>query len=509
MKKLNYPPDITTTNTEGVTKNALETSQYEEIPLSEEELKARAQKASAEGAKVVQLRQEAVEGAAEQTTAEKENDGTVFQLHNKDKKVFSLVSNAKTALTKAMAFIGLFAATQGNAQNNTKVTEKNLQAKEIQATGEQRIVSKGGGTERERFTPTGAVSYEKGLRPYLKANTIEGGITPTGKSNSFENNKYGLTMEDLYEIGARFRISTANNKSFQRGIYKKVMEIDPTVIDAMWEEYGETAAGEYDDGDLGGRTLFLSNFLKQIPPPQIQPEPIPDSIPGTDIDTLPSLEKPKPTLETADNIKVFFDLSSSMNDDKKQMADEIKSIDQIKPFQIIGFAETAESIFTANSSDEAAEKLLKLPESQSGKELAAKVTIKILSEKNEFSFNPTENNFVVWNTDEALQLEAAEIDQLEKLAQEQNINFDIRIKTKDGLKHLEIKDIRSIFEKNYKQTMEKSIAGITKKIQELTNEIQSPNISKEEKETKEGILKNYERNLEKTKMLSITGLEQI
>lgn len=490
MKNPNYPPDITTTKTENEPKNTLEASQYEEIPLSEEELKGREQKEGAEKAKVVQLRKEAVEGAAEQKTAEKENEGAVFQLPKKEEKVFSLFPKVRTTLTKAMAFLGLLAATQGNAQNNTKGTEKNLQAKEIKATGEQRIVS-------------------KGIPVYGGGKTEQGRFTPTGYSNSFYENQYGLTPKDLRKI-AKFYNFPENEEGFQDAMYDYVEENNPELLDEVDEMYGPNAAGVRRDKKLGVRDAFVAyHLLKKIPPPQIQPEPIPDSIPGTDIDTLPSLEKPKPTLETADNIKVFFDLSSSMNDDKKQMADEIKSIDQIKPFQIIGFAETAESIFTANSSDEAAEKLLKLPESQSGKELAAKVTIKILSEKNEFSFNPTENNFVVWNTDEALQLEAAEIDQLEKLAQEQNINFDIRIKTKDGLKHLEIKDIRSIFEKNYKQTMEKSIAGITKKIQELTNEIQSPNISKEEKETKEGILKNYERNLEKTKMLSITGLEQI
>jgi hypothetical protein len=481
MKNPNYPPDITTTNTEGVTKNALEASQYEEIPLSEEELKARAQKASAEGAKVVQLRQEAVEGAAEQKTAEKENEGAVFQLPKKEEKVFSLFPKVRTTLTKAMAFLGLLAATQGNAQNNTKVTEKNLQAKEIQATGEQRIVSKGGGAEGERFTPTGAVSYQKGLRPYLKANTVEGGITPTGKSNSFENNKYRLTMGDLYEIGAKFRINTANNKSFQRGIYKKVMEIDPTVIDAMWEEYGETAAGEYDDGDLGGRTLYLAHFLKQKMSELqgegeveiVQTKPPKDSIPGTDLDTLPSIE---PGVEKTFNLKgykkllLLVDKSPSMGPLVGDFLDyvlENNKDNEDLPVSITGYTMQADTAFDADNLEKAAAGIRAMSfENSNTVELTLDNAIDLLEQYQGFPDGQTVLSIV---TDEGLQgFTREKINTINRLAQEKNVT-PLFVVLRDGKIHtLSMDDVSEKFEEEYVKFSERE-KRITEKEAEINH----------------------------------------
>lgn len=432
---------------------------------------------------------EALSEAAKEKASEKKREQEVSQ---QEGRVITLQKKKteKSWFKNSLMALGFFAAGAAGAQTTQtegKDIVKNTQAKEIKVSGSERVAS-------GKSAP-----FKMGLEFYKGGKTREGSITPTGKLNAFENGKY--SEEEVYDFAIKHGLRTNSNKDFQEDLFNI-----PGIKEKVLKEYGQTAAGTLLDGILGARVEFAMEEVEKGGSygGGLHIEPTPETNP----EIPPVLENIPPTLESADNVKVFFDLSSSMSDEKAKMAKELKSINQTKPFEIIGFAETAEATFTANSSDEAAEKILKLPESKSGKELAANVSIKKLLEKNEFSFNPTENNLAIWNTDEALQLEPDEITELEKLAQEQNITFDIRIKTKQGVEHLTLKDVRTIYDTHYKQKTEESISRITKKIDELTKEIKTQGISKEDKEIKQGILKNYEKNLEKTISIEITGLEK-
>lgn len=458
MKNPNYPPDITTTNTEGVTKNALEASQYEEIPLSEEELKARAQKASAEGAKVVQLRQEAVEGAAEQKTAEKENEGAVFQLAKKEEKVFSLFPKVRTTLTKAMAFLGLLAATQGNAQNNTKVTEKNLQAKEIKATGEQRIVS-------------------KGIPVYGGGKTELGRFTPTGYSNSFYENEYNLTPADLVTIAHAYKFpkkAETDGAAFQDAMYTYVEKNAPELIDSVIQKYQLPAAQKLRDEKLGRRDAFVAfHLLKQIPPPQIQPEPIPDSIPDTDIDTLPSLE---PGVEKTFNLKgykkllLLVDKSPSMGPLVGDFLDyvlENNKDNEDLPVSITGYTMQADTAFDADNLEKAAAGIRAMSfENNNTVELTLDNAITLLEEYQGFPDGQTVLSIV---TDEGLQgFTREKINTINRLAQEKNVTPLFVVLRDSKIHTLSMDDVSEKFEEEYVKFSERE-KRITEKEAEINH----------------------------------------
>jgi hypothetical protein len=397
----------------------------------------------------------------------------------------------KNWFQKTLLGLGFLAAGTAGAQtaDSSKVgNEKTPQAKEIKVSGSERV------------TPGKSASYKMGLSLYKGGKTREGSITPTGKLNAFENGKY--SEEEVYDFAIKYGLRTTSNKDFQEDLFTI-----PGVKEKVLKKFGQTAAGTLTDGILGARTEFAMEEVEKggsyggglyIEP---TPEPNPE-IP-------PVLEKAPPTLETADNIKIFFDLSSSMANDKVVMAEELENLKNNKPFEIIGFTSKAESSLTANSPQEAAQKILSLKESMDGNERAVKVTIQKLQEVNEHSFNPNEKNLVVWNTDEALQqINNDNLSELESLAKQQNITFDIRIKTEAGVKNLNLKDIRTIFDTHYKQKIETSMASISKKIESLEKELEQET-SKSEKERIRGITENYKRNLEKSSTVNITGLEKI
>ncbi len=177
--------------------------------------------------------------------------------------------------------------------------------------------------------------------------------------------------------------------------------------------------------------------------------------------------KDSTSLEKAQNVKLLLDLSSSMNNDRQAVAKEIESLNQEKPFEIIGFASTIEGRFTVKNSKEAAQKILELKSSRDGKEYAIDIAIKVLSEKNEFSFKSNENNLMIWQTDEELQnVTNDNLTRLESIAREQNINFEIRMRTKEGIKVLSLEDIRTIFDTYYQEKLKENITRLTANVED-------------------------------------------
>lgn len=121
------------------------------------------------------------------------------------------------------------------------------------------------------------------IEVYTKANTPEGGITPTGLSNSFLENKYGVTTDDIYTVAKHYGFSTENEAAFQKDMFDYVKEKKPEVLDALFQEFGPTNYGkvnnmsatdfmQYYDKILGARGAKVISILKEEMGPKKQPE---------------------------------------------------------------------------------------------------------------------------------------------------------------------------------------------------------------------------------------------
>lgn len=128
---------------------------------------------------------------------------------------------------------------------------------------------------KEAVVPPGQV---KGLVFYKGAQTVAGGITPTGKGNAITDSMFGLTEDKVYKTAYDHNFRTDNNKVFQEDLYNYLSKNRPDMIKTMWDTYGTTAKGvklpadqltlqTFTDGLLGARTMYLvSEFAKAIPP---------------------------------------------------------------------------------------------------------------------------------------------------------------------------------------------------------------------------------------------------
>lgn len=123
-------------------------------------------------------------------------------------------------------------------------------------------------------------STEKSISIYTKARTKEGGITPTGKSNSFYENKSGLTEQDLFVIAEKYGFPTKSNYEAQSAMIDYLEAHHPEIITETLKEFGTTANQEkitgdkkdltrqemilgLKDGIFGARTAFmLEKFIE-------------------------------------------------------------------------------------------------------------------------------------------------------------------------------------------------------------------------------------------------------
>jgi hypothetical protein len=123
-----------------------------------------------------------------------------------------------------------------------------------------------------------SLKNKSNIKTYTTSKTKEGGITPTGMSNSFLENSYGVTESDIPAIANYFGFSTENNAAFQRDMYNYLKENKPELIKEILEKYGQTQkGGSIDknasleeqikgliDGNLGVRDAFTISQLKKI-----------------------------------------------------------------------------------------------------------------------------------------------------------------------------------------------------------------------------------------------------
>ena len=118
-------------------------------------------------------------------------------------------------------------------------------------------------------TPEQIAALPKGLVFYDSSNTPQGGTTPTGQSNKFSNNMFGKTEQDVYAMACQFKFRTDNNTNFQTDLLSYVKKNHPDVEQKMLQTFGQTAAGDFVDGLLGARTMFvIAEISKKNPPAQ-------------------------------------------------------------------------------------------------------------------------------------------------------------------------------------------------------------------------------------------------
>lgn len=110
-----------------------------------------------------------------------------------------------------------------------------------------------------------------GIELYTKSNTPEGGITPTGKSNSFLDNPYGYTMDSVIAFAKQEGLPTDSNLELQKALFEKY----PDIAQALIEEYGLPNAQMLEDGLLGIRFAETMHLVSLKHPPKTQETPPP------------------------------------------------------------------------------------------------------------------------------------------------------------------------------------------------------------------------------------------
>lgn len=105
---------------------------------------------------------------------------------------------------------------------------------------------------------------------WTNSNTLKGKTSSTGKITTFDPNDSESIYKD-YEYwkqiaGREF----TGPKDYQKFVFGKIKETDPTAIDSLVKEYGLPAAGKLDDGIFGKRTATLSKY--RIPEKPVDPQ---------------------------------------------------------------------------------------------------------------------------------------------------------------------------------------------------------------------------------------------
>lgn len=174
-------------------------------------------------------------------------------LHVDKKGLFKKVRNA---------LVGLFAFGTIHSSAEAK-TPESVQDRDI-ATATRTIESRDS-TKRDTDS-TGKIAL------YTKAKTKEGGVTPTGMSNSFLENKYGVTAEDINTVAARYGFRTENEAVFQEDMVEYAQKNDPKIIEAVLNEFGPTEYAERNnitgykgliDKILGARGALMISLYKE------------------------------------------------------------------------------------------------------------------------------------------------------------------------------------------------------------------------------------------------------
>jgi len=194
-------------------------------------------------------------------------------LGNKNIMKGSLAMKIVTAPTIAAAMSG--------SPTDKLTTESDTLTKQPRT---EQTIAPGDSTEPKRFTV------------YDKSKTKEGGITPTGMSNSFYENKYGITEDDIDSLATLYGFRTSSAEDFQKDMFDYLVANHPEIILTVIKEYGQTKKGEnikedasveeqaegLNDRLFGTRMAYLLYLLKRLPPPERQEPPAPGEEEGFD-----------------------------------------------------------------------------------------------------------------------------------------------------------------------------------------------------------------------------------
>lgn len=94
---------------------------------------------------------------------------------------------------------------------------------------------------------------------WTKSNTVAGRTTPTGL-NSVYNDGTSIYNDYNYWKGLNGNKNFSSPDDYQRFVYNYVQKFDPDAVSNMWNKWGMTSAGKFDDSLFGARTLELSNW---------------------------------------------------------------------------------------------------------------------------------------------------------------------------------------------------------------------------------------------------------
>ncbi len=215
-----------------------------------------------------ELRTEALNKKYEEINATKpagdeplESEGVAFKAVETQPKKENWVSSK---WKKAMTLLGLASALALPHKSEGKTAEDTL----VKRDTIERTV--GGGED--------SLKKKSNIKTYTTSKTKEGAITPTGLSNSFLENEYGVTEADISLIANHYGFSTESNAAFQKDMYNYLKENKPELIQEILEKYGQTQkGGSIDknasleeqikgliDGNLGVRDAFTIAQLKKI-----------------------------------------------------------------------------------------------------------------------------------------------------------------------------------------------------------------------------------------------------
>ncbi len=430
-----------------------------------------------EKAKIQELRGQLVE-KFEDTRTNKEMQEAPVDVHPPKKQE----SGFRKKMAKWMMTLGLVTVA-GTASAKTSDAEKNF--------------SDSTGTSKEVKHKESSVSKTpKNTVPiYTQSKTPEGGITPTGLSNSFYENEFGITESDIGTLASQYGFSTGSALEFQSDLIDYMVEHHPDAIDGVMQKYGETKKGEgiqgLKDNMLGVRTAWLMGLLKHgtaeltiegkkvaystATPDTLEGGPTPS---GSEIFNTTGYDK----------LVVLFDNSPSMYNHRADLAKDLKKNISSVPVEVQTFTDSTTSSFTVDNPSEASSVLEKIDLKDQHKELAVDVSLEKLTSM-DVQIGKTK---MVICTDEQLQdVTQEKLAELQKLASEKNVDVVFSVIINETPYTLSIQDIQESFN-DVLDGLNKSIQLREKQITEFQQQLDQATKASEKKDLKNRIKETQE-----------------
>lgn len=330
---------------------------------------------------------------------------------------------------------------------------------------------------------------------YTQSKTPEGGITPTGLSNSFYENEFGITESDIGTLASQYGFSNNSALEFQSDLIDYMVEHHPDAIDGVMKKYGETNKGEgiqgLKDGNLGVRTAWLMGLLKNgTAELMIDGKKVTYST--TTPDTLEGGPQPSGSeiFNTSgyDKLVVLFDNSPSMYNHRADLAKDLKKNISSVPVEVQTFTDSTTSSFTVNNPSEASSMLEKIDLKDQHKELAVDVSLKKLTSMDV----QTGKTKMVICTDEKLQdVTQEKLAQLRELASEKNVDVVFSVIIEETPYTLSLQDIQESFD-DVVDGLNKSIQLREKQITEFQQQLDQTTKASEKKDLKNRIQETQE-----------------